>query len=519
MYISGAGLARGYVGRPDLTAERFVACPFGAPGSRMYRTGDLGRWRADGVLEFGGRCDDQVKLRGFRIEPGEIEAVLVQQPGIAQAAVVLRDVAGEKRLVAYVTADAETAAGTEAETAAETAPDTEALRRGLEASLPDYMVPSAFMVLDALPLSPSGKLDRRALPDPEFMGSADYTPPETADEALLCRLFEELTSASRVSVTDSFFALGGHSLMAMRLVAAIRKERGVELPLRAVFAQQNPRALAAVLAGQKPQYDPVLSLRQSGNEPPLFCIHPAGGLASVYKIIADALPSEIPVYGLQSDLINEQPLSGSSIPEMAVIYVDAIMQVQPKGPYRLLGWSLGGAIAQEMAALIEAQGEHLSSLILIDSKISDANSLVEDTNQSEENPAEALETLEKAFNLEGSSNSTDRSQVLLEHAIAEGYLPDWADRETLDLLITGMISAGKALECWQPVKRLNCPVCYVRASDNEMQGVDNSLAQLTSSHTSIEDLPVSHVKMMTDTATTPELLKIVKKILSRISGD
>jgi thioesterase domain-containing protein len=307
--------------------------------------------------------------------------------------------------------------------------------------------------------------------------------------------------------------------MAMRLVAAIRKERGVELPLRAVFAQQNPRALAAVLAGQKPQYDPVLSLRQSGNEPPLFFIHPAGGLASVYKIIADALPSEIPVYGLQSDLINEQPLSGSSIPEMAVIYVDAIMQVQPKGPYRLLGWSLGGAIAQEMAALIEAQGEHLSSLILIDSNISDANSLVEDTNQREENPAEALETLEKAFNLEGSSNSTDRSQVLLEHAIAEGYLPDWADRETLDLLITGMISAGKALECWQPVKRLNCPVSYVRASDNEMQGIDNSLAQLTSSHTSIEDLPVSHVKMMTDTAATPELLKIVKNALSRISGD
>ena len=248
MYISGAGLARGYVGRPDLTAERFVACPFGAPGSRMYRTGDLGRWRADGVLEFGGRCDDQVKLRGFRIEPGEIEAVLVQQPGIAQAAVVLRDVAGEKRLVAYVTAEAETAAGTEAGTGAETGPDTEILRRGLEASLPDYMVPSAFMVLDALPLSPSGKLDRRALPDPEFTGSADYTPPETADEALLCRLFEELTSASRVSVTDSFFALGGHSLMAMRLVAAIRKERGVELPLRAVFAQQNPRALARALA-------------------------------------------------------------------------------------------------------------------------------------------------------------------------------------------------------------------------------------------------------------------------------
>jgi thioesterase domain-containing protein len=307
--------------------------------------------------------------------------------------------------------------------------------------------------------------------------------------------------------------------MAMRLVAAIRKERGVELPLRAVFAQQNPRALASVLAGQKPEYDPVLSLRQSGNEPPLFCIHPAGGIASVYKIMAEALPSEIPVYGLQSDLINEDPLSGASIPEMTAIYVDAIMQIQPKGPYRLLGWSLGGAIAQEMAALIEDRGEHLSSLILIDSKISDANNLVEDTNQPEQTAEEIIEGLEKDFNLEvrkGSKDRKYRSQILLERAIAEGYLSNWADRETLDLLITGMIRAGKALECWQPVKRLNCPVCYVRASDNEMQDIDNTLARLTSSQTCVEDLPVSHNKMMTDTATTPQLLKIVEKVLSRI---
>ena len=184
MYIGGAGLARGYVGRPDLTSERFVANPFGEAGSRMYRTGDLGRWRSDGVLEFGGRADAQVKLRGFRIEPGEIEAVLTRQAGVGQAAVVLREVAGELRLVGYVTP----APGAEA-------PDGAALREALGAVLPEYMVPSAFVALAALPLSPSGKLDRRALPAPEVLGGVGYEAPGTAEEALLCRLYGELTGA------------------------------------------------------------------------------------------------------------------------------------------------------------------------------------------------------------------------------------------------------------------------------------------------------------------------------------
>ena len=248
MYISGAGLARGYVGRSDLTSERFIACPFGAAGSRMYRTGDLGRWRSDGVLEFGGRSDDQVKLRGFRIEPGEIEAALERLEGVGQAAVVVREIAGEARLVGYVTPQGEIDSNTHTADSTTSVLEPSVLRAGLSAELPEYMVPSAFVVLGSFPLSPSGKLDRRGLPAPEITGVSEYEAPVTPDEALLCRLFGELTGAARVSVTESFFALGGHSLLVMRLVARVRAERGVELPLRSVFAHPSARALAVALS-------------------------------------------------------------------------------------------------------------------------------------------------------------------------------------------------------------------------------------------------------------------------------
>ena len=238
MYISGAGLARGYVGRSDLTSERFIACPFGAAGSRMYRTGDLGRWRSDGVLEFGGRSDDQVKLRGFRIEPGEIEAALERLEGVGQAAVVVREIAGEARLVGYVTPQGNTDS-----TASLLEPSV--LRAGLSAGLPEYMVPSAFVVLGSFPLSPSGKLDRRGLPAPEITGVSEYEAPVTPDEALLCRLFGELTGAARVSVTESFFALGGDSISAIRLVSHARRG-GLYLEVRDVFRYPDPRGLASV---------------------------------------------------------------------------------------------------------------------------------------------------------------------------------------------------------------------------------------------------------------------------------
>ncbi|HEX5760628.1 MAG TPA: non-ribosomal peptide synthase/polyketide synthase [Thermoanaerobaculia bacterium] len=235
LHLGGNGLARGYLARPDLTAERFLPDPFGGvPGGRLYRTGDLARWRPDGTIEFLGRLDGQVKLRGFRIETGEVEAVLAAHPAVAQAAVLLRTAAGgetgsaeDKRLVAYVVPGAEWSAGPEL---------TEALRAHLAHRLPDYMVPSAWVALAELPLTPNGKLDRTALPEPDLAAAGDaYAPPRAGMEELLAGFWTELLGAPRVGAGDDFFALGGHSLLAARLVSRLREALGVELPLRRVF--------------------------------------------------------------------------------------------------------------------------------------------------------------------------------------------------------------------------------------------------------------------------------------------
>ncbi|HEV3048878.1 MAG TPA: non-ribosomal peptide synthetase, partial [Longimicrobium sp.] len=230
LYVGGAGVARGYLGRAALTAERFVPDPFSVEGgARMYRTGDLGRWRADGALEFLGRTDFQVKVRGFRIEPGEIEAALREHGGVRECAVLAREDAGERRLVAYVVGDVE----------------AEALRAHARRSLPEYMVPAAFVTLEALPLTPNGKLDRKALPAPDFAPSAEcYVAPRTPVEEVLAEIWAEVLRLERVGVHDSFFDLGGHSLLIIRLLADIRATFDLEISIRTVFSKPTLEAMA-----------------------------------------------------------------------------------------------------------------------------------------------------------------------------------------------------------------------------------------------------------------------------------
>ena len=230
LYVAGPALARGYLKRPALTAERFVADPHGAPGERLYRSGDLVRWRADGGLDFLGRADEQVKLRGFRIEPGEIEALLKRQESVADAAVIVR----EQALLAYVVAKAGQVAS------------TEALRRALAEQLPDYMVPAAFISLERMPLTANGKLDRRALPDPVWSGGV-YREPGTPLEAQLSSLFADVLGLERVGVDDNFFASGGHSLLATRLTSRLRDLFQIDLPLKAVFEHPTVAGIAALL--------------------------------------------------------------------------------------------------------------------------------------------------------------------------------------------------------------------------------------------------------------------------------
>ncbi|WP_344932724.1 amino acid adenylation domain-containing protein [Actinoplanes nipponensis] len=355
LYIAGANLARGYLGRPALTGERFVADPLGPPGTRMYRTGDLASWDAQGRLRYLGRTDDQVKIRGFRVEPGEVEAVLTALPGVRRAAVVVReDRPGDLRLTAYVVPEQ----------------DTTALHRELAGRLPAHLVPAAVVGLAELPLTPNGKLDRGALPAPGRSGEAPGRAPGTPTEQAVAALFAEVLGAAEVTADDDFFALGGHSFLAARLVARIRETLGTETPVRHVFEAPTVTQLAALLDGgpseRRDSAAVVLPLRAAGTAAPLFCLHPGGGFSWCYAGLVRHLDPDVPVYGIQARGLDGRGPLPSTMDEMVADYLAEIRAIRPHGPYRLAGWSFGGLAAHALAVRLRAEGEQVSLLALLD---------------------------------------------------------------------------------------------------------------------------------------------------------
>jgi amino acid adenylation domain-containing protein len=358
LWIAGAGVSRGYLDRPELTAERFVTDE--APSRhRWYRSGDLVRRRADGNLQYLGRIDTQVKVRGFRIELGEIEAALLACDGIREAAVLAReDTPGDKRLVAYVT-------GTGGQLHAA------ALRERLARRLPDYMLPSAYMILEAMPLNANGKLDRRALPPPAALSAAirDYEAPQGETEAALARLWEELLGVERIGRGDHFFELGGHSLLAVEMVGRAQKSLQRHIDLKELFVApvlQDFAAAISMLEGRPSEHSSLVPIRPHGASQPLFLVHGGAGGAHYAQSLARWIDSDVPIYGLEPKgyLTAEAPLE--TVQDMAHRYVDAIREVQPHGPYRIAGWSGGGTIAYEMASLLLGMDEQVPFVGLID---------------------------------------------------------------------------------------------------------------------------------------------------------
>lgn len=377
LYIGGAGLSRGYFHQPKLTTEKFIHNPFSCDfESRLYKTGDLVRYLSDGNIEYLGRLDHQVKIRGFRIELGEIEALLAQHPNIQQTVVIARvDNPENQRLVAYIVPHPEQT------------PTTDELRHFLKQKLPEYMVPSAFVLLDTLPLTPNGKIDRRALPAPDSTrldSENTYVAPRDQLEFQLTKIWEQVLGIQPIGVRDNFFELGGHSILAVKLFWQIEKTFSKNLPLAILFQSGTVEALAKIISQEekdiardlalvntldqsKSSWSSLVEIQPNGSKPPFFCIHGLGGEVLGFRELALHLGSEQPFYGLQPQELDGKQLLYTRIEDMATHYIQEIQTLQSNGPYFLGGYSFGGIVAFEMARQLQEQGEQVGILVILDS--------------------------------------------------------------------------------------------------------------------------------------------------------
>ncbi|NMM90554.1 non-ribosomal peptide synthetase [Rhodococcus sp. SRB_17] len=500
LYLAGTQLARGYVGRADLTADRFVANPFD-PGARLYRTGDVVSWNSVGEIEYIGRTDFQVKLRGLRIELGEIEAALLEQESVAQVVVLVRESVLGQQLVGYVVP------------AAGMSVDVESVKAAVAQRVPGYMVPDVVLVLDALPLGASGKLDRKLLPEPVFEAKV-FRAPATETERAVASVFADVLGVEEVGLDDDFFDLGGNSLIAVQVSARLRVMLGRDVPVALMFSNSTVEVLAQRLdTDVEGSHDNglgvVFPIRESGTASPVFCVHPIVGLGWSYAGLARHLDSETPIYALQNPAIRESDFAPETIEAVAVRYISEIRKVQASGPYRLLGWSLGGVIAHAMAVQLQRAGEEVELLGMMDSFTSSSRP-VEDAA-----PTVTMNDVLGGLGLDLSETDTDAAGVLDERSMAgllAGVTGQSAEEAaaTIERMMQGAVRNSRLMWEYQPESFDGDVVFFTAESDDPSGRVAASgWESVVTGNVRNHGVPTTHWRM-----TSPEALEMVGPIVN-----
>ncbi|WP_394831236.1 non-ribosomal peptide synthase/polyketide synthase [Pendulispora rubella] len=508
LYVGGVGVGRGYLNDATRTAETFLPDPFTENGpTRLYRTGDVARWRPTGELEFLGRVDHQVKVRGYRIELGEIETVLEQHEAVRDVVVTASH---DKRLVAYIVGED----GAELSVAH--------LREHLHTKLPAYMVPSVFVELPALPLTSNGKVDRKALPAPDTAHAyqqAPYEAPRTATEHLLAETWQRVLRAQRVGIHDDFFERGGDSILAIQAVSRAH-QAGVPLTLKLLFEYPTIAKLTAAAdsGARATGASPLLPFRTHGSKPPLFCVHPLGGSALVYRALAEHLGDDQPVYGLHAPAVDSDEAPAESLEALARRYVEAIRTVAPKGPYHLAGWSFGGLVAFEMAQQLRRAGDEVGAVCLLDAT-TPSFAAAHGSGPPQNDPTDVLFVFEHDLpfpveELVGLSPD-ERIALVVERVVSSGAMPA-AVAESYVRRLVRVASAHLAIQDGYVMQPYEGPLSLVRVPHAEVDDGDSSLGwrEVAGGGIDIEIMPGDHLGMVQE----PQVAALagrLRKIVSR----
>ena len=531
LQISGEGVARGYLGRPDLTAERFIPNPFEQNGGeRVYRTGDVVRYLSDSKIEFLGRADDQVKVRGYRVELGEIQAVLNGRRGVRQSVVVVNeDQKGDKQIVGYVVTEGEV-------TVAE-------LKQYARERLPEYMTPETIVLLEEIPITANGKLDRKRLPalsDAMQPEEESFIQARDVFEYRLVKIWESVLEIRPIGVRDSFFDLGGHSILAAILMARIHSEFGRELPLYLLFQERTIERLATFLKQEASSmsWSCLVELQASGSKPPLFFVHPGGGNVHSYYDLARCLGSDRPFYAFQQPGLYKEQSLFTSIEDLAAYYIEAMKTAQPEGPYFIGGWSFGGIVAFEMARQLFAQDQKVGKLLLLDSgaPISMKKYLGEEYEGSEEDEDENKDDAALLIDLLAGLRLSEedlkpfegdkRIEYVLKRGIDMNFFPPDVDlaraRTYLELFRTNARARRKYLPpvyqgsvtLFRPFTQLALPPSDGSERNERVAKLihDNGWSELAAGGVRVIEVPGDHVTMVGDPHVETLALRIRERL-------